>query len=900
MNGSKCFLIVFLLLLSTTNSLESSTRLSDDGNEPISNTTGRQGESGIDCSGMTFEDLLDYDFASLEFDIRDDWATSNVAITSFHNGSQSSIVRANLDGLFEGLPGGDNNYISTDEHDAFLAIGPECIAGMDSRIGLREGIPHRGSVDWNNLSYVEEGISIADTNMIPANHPSQRSCQNFGATTGCSEVPVDITNDLQIHLSLSEDESNNMRLDQLPNSGVSDFTLAFNVTNMTDADLVFNFPFIQGLRVYDYSLQNDGSEEMFIPEIIYQPDGSLTVKMNMKYANSDWPVIEHMFLDFTTAPPQNNPTPNWTVNAPLEGIVIPLMEDGAVTVTGELTDMWATDDGYWMLDCSFIENGWSVSLDSMKNLIVNVENSQAISSDAECHVVDSYGAVSLESRNWTFGYIFTSTAVFSSSGNAIEFTITPTGLVSEMEVSAYAFQNNSTGQISTAIFTSGATTIVLSLEGLPSGMVIVMGQIQGADIWAVDFMFDFGLEKRDLIPSASIDDFDAVSLAGGVISINWNVDGVMMSTDSINVTICETTDCTTPFETSLGTGNRGYIYSGDQTTHGVVYTVTVEICNEMGCNPTLGSGTVLADSQVDGGAMATDLTITESGTAWTVSWTASGDQSDVAAWRVCYDSETFTSTQTVLNSCVSVLGTSVVIDNSNFPVGTFTYYFAAMPFDELGNNAYVGAMNTIEYQRYNDTDSDGAKDNVDAFPLDPTETLDSDNDNVGDNADAFPNDANETLDSDNDNVGDNADAFPNDANETLDTDGDGVGDNGQLVAENLAAKQAADDEKAAQKTMMTILVIVVLLIGGAAGAVLFMRKRGSDDAIANEFIQQADLQPVALQPVQQTDPQPVAQQPMAVAEPNILQQWTDEAGHTWCSMDDGSNYWWTGTEWQKR
>jgi len=478
-------------------------------------------------------------------------------------------------------------------------------------------------------------------------------------------------------------------------------------------------------------------------------------------------------------------------------------------------------------------------------------------------------------------------------------------------------------------------------EVLNSGTIVLMG----------------GSLAQAEAPSASIDDFDAVSLAGGVISINWNVDGVMMSTDSINVTICETTDCTTPFETSLGTGNRGYIYSGDQTTHGVVYTVTVEICNEMGCNPTLGSGTVLADSQVDGGAMATDLTINESGTAWTVSWTASGDQSDVAAWRVCYDSETFTSTQTVLNSCVSVLGTSVVIDNSNFPVGTFTYYFAAMPFDELGNNAYVGVMNTIGYERYNDTDSDGVKDNVDAFPLDPTETLDSDNDNVGDNADAFPlnptetldsdndnvgdnadafpldptetldsdndnvgdnadafpNDANETLDSDNDNVGDNADAFPNDANETLDTDGDGVGDNGQLVAENLAAKQAVDDEKAAQKTMMTMLVIVVLLIGGAAGAVLFMRKRGSDDAIANEFIQQADLQlvalqpvqqtypqPVALQPVQQTDPQPIAQQPMAVAEPSILQQWTDEAGYTWCSMDDGSNYWWTGTEWQKR
>jgi hypothetical protein len=37
-----------------------------------------------------------------------------------------------------------------------------------------------------------------------------------------------------------------------------------------------------------------------------------------------------------------------------------------------------------------------------------------------------------------------------------------------------------------------------------------------------------------------------------------------------------------------------------------------------------------------------------------------------------------------------------------------------------------------------------------------------------------------------------------------------------------------------------------------------------------------------------------------VAEPTVLQQWTDEAGYTWRAMDDGTNFWWTGTEWQLR
>ncbi|WP_242620223.1 PKD domain-containing protein [Shewanella maritima] len=76
-----------------------------------------------------------------------------------------------------------------------------------------------------------------------------------------------------------------------------------------------------------------------------------------------------------------------------------------------------------------------------------------------------------------------------------------------------------------------------------------------------------------------------------------------------------------------------------------------------------------------------------------------------------------------------------------------------------------------------DDDADGVEDINDAFPLDPTETLDSDNDGIGDNTDAFPFDANETVDSDNDGYGDQSDAFPYDSSEWLDSDNDGVGDN---------------------------------------------------------------------------------------------------------------------------
>jgi hypothetical protein len=64
-----------------------------------------------------------------------------------------------------------------------------------------------------------------------------------------------------------------------------------------------------------------------------------------------------------------------------------------------------------------------------------------------------------------------------------------------------------------------------------------------------------------------------------------------------------------------------------------------------------------------------------------------------------------------------------------------------------------------------DFDGDGVPDEVDAFPVDPTEQKDSDGDGVGDNTDAFPTDPAEIVDTDGDGVGNNADS---------DDDNDGI------------------------------------------------------------------------------------------------------------------------------
>ena len=186
-----------------------------------------------------------------------------------------------------------------------------------------------------------------------------------------------------------------------------------------------------------------------------------------------------------------------------------------------------------------------------------------------------------------------------------------------------------------------------------------------------------------------------------------------------------------------------------------------------------------------------------------------------------------------------------------------------------------------------DSDDDTVMDGADAFPMDATETTDSDSDGVGDNADVFPNDANETMDTDADGVGDNADAFPEDADETMDSDGDGVGDNEQ---------KAQEDEDAAQMQLM--IIIGVGLVLAVLGAVLFMRRNGGDESDAKETIPLPVAEPLAsTQPLYPTQsPQPV--QPVVV-EPTVANQWTDEAGHTWRQMSDGSNLWWNGSDWQK-
>jgi hypothetical protein len=470
----------------------------------ILDTEAREDDVGqVNCSGLTFEDLFDYDFASFDINILDDWATVDYYANSWVNGSNAATVRENLDELIgtQDVPGGGNGWLSTDERDAVRAIGPDCIADMDTRIGLKEGVAPRHGVDFNQWSFIQDGIALDEVSLVPSDHEEKRNCQNLLASNGCYEVPVSATDDLEISMFLADGEAYNTQFNQLPNKGASNFTLAINVTNVTDAIFVLTFPQTQGLRMLDFSTMDDGiqNDALETPVIENLPNGRMRVSIDVEYPASNYPVIREIFIDFTTQEVADNDIPIWSSSAPDDGMVIPLSGDGTVVaVDGENTENWASDDHGWTLDCDFVEDGWSSQMDEDGAFIITSVGTG--SSQATCNLSDPYGESSELSRTWTFGQLFTSSAVMNEESEELEFTITPTGLVGEMTIMAHAHQSDNMADAKTITVATNEITTGLSLKKLRPGMVMIMGTADATNMMTYSFMLNFGLEKSSSPP----------------------------------------------------------------------------------------------------------------------------------------------------------------------------------------------------------------------------------------------------------------------------------------------------------------------------------------------------------------------------------------------------------------
>ncbi len=106
------------------------------------------------------------------------------------------------------------------------------------------------------------------------------------------------------------------------------------------------------------------------------------------------------------------------------------------------------------------------------------------------------------------------------------------------------------------------------------------------------------------------------------------------------------------------------------------------------------------------------------------------------------------------------------------------------PYNTVSSLKNVGyEFGTGIFNFNGDRDNDGVRDNVDAFPDDPSESVDTDGDGVGNNTD---------TDDDNDGVLDVNDAFPLDASEHADADNDSIGDNADTDDDNDGVNDNSD------------------------------------------------------------------------------------------------------------
>ena len=530
-------------------------------------TEGRQG-TDVDCSGLTFEDLFDYNFAYFDVNVNQDWATADIDANSWVNESKAAIVRANIDQLFDGLPdgSGNNSWLSTDEREAVREIGPKCIADMFTRVGVREGIPHRGAVDWNDMEFVEEGIGLDEVNMVPVDHPDERNCQNSLASADCKEVPVSATNNLEISMFTKDDETHNAQFNKLANSGASNFTIAYNATNVSAASITIILPAVDGLRMAAWTIEDDGVENLS-PGMVSQnhrPDGSVAIIIDITYDRVLYPLIRNIFVDMTTMAPQTNDVPVWGANVPSNDTIIPMFTMAEnVAVKGSILEDWASDEDGWSLDCDFTEDGWSSRMSGEGDLLVTAGESD--SGTATCSLNDPYGAVNNVTRTWRFGQPATFSATAGTYSDSVDVDVSTTLLVQNLAVDLAAIQSNSEGLSSGVSLGSTTVSTSISLSGLSPGefKIHIMASSNGMLDWDVEL--DLALEKANTPPSVTIDTLiDGSHATWSADQYSFSLSGTAIDPDGgevdLSVTMCS--DTSTSF-----------------TQNGAAWDVTLSIAN---------------------------------------------------------------------------------------------------------------------------------------------------------------------------------------------------------------------------------------------------------------------------------------------------------------------------------
>jgi len=384
------------------------------------------------CGSITFEDIFIYNQAIFEVRINDDWESAEVDAKAWINWTLADDIREDLDAFLEGIvPSGGDGWLSTDEIDAMVSIAADCLEYSITRIGIRDGSPHRGGqgVSWMNTTWEDDQTNIGHFNGVPTRHSQSRDCQGF-SQEGCVEVPVipatERDCDIDINESLGADEC---RIELWLNAtmlieGVTDpndFTIAFNSSNMSNARLDFTFPAIPGLRMDMWeecegrfvgpdednprvdsapirgSCIGDGTASY---ELLANDDGSLTYSLDSNFSREEWPLGEDVFADFTTSPIPTDEAPTWTQQAPANGTWVPVFEEGANKFASwEEVSSWFDDEsGVSNLDVVCNSGGSEISQSIDGSLWINVDGVTEVS----CEAKDASGKSS-GNRTWNVG-----------------------------------------------------------------------------------------------------------------------------------------------------------------------------------------------------------------------------------------------------------------------------------------------------------------------------------------------------------------------------------------------------------------------------------------------------------------------------------------------------------------
>ncbi|MGB2036878.1 MAG: hypothetical protein ACPHX8_00290, partial [Candidatus Poseidoniaceae archaeon] len=213
---------------------------------------------------------------------------------------------------------------------------------------------------------------------------------------------------------------------------------------------------------------------------------------------------------------------------------------------------------------------------------------------------------------------------------------------------------------------------------------ILSAVLSGPVLPAGQFLLIADALQQKGAPSAAIGAFSASPDISGKINMNWNTTGTPLPTDTYHLVIenngAEVYEANLPYDQ--------FQESFSSTTHGETYDISIEVCSKENiCSNPIGTATVVADKEVDGGAVATEVTVTEAGDKWTLTWKADGDLYDVGVWHVCYQNrESFTAADMPTN-CVPTADadtlTADVMMGTN--PGQYTVYFVVVPVDALGN-----------------------------------------------------------------------------------------------------------------------------------------------------------------------------------------------------------------------